>query len=55
MILAEANLYMELGEVDKYTNLVKMAIDRDPQNHLLFYNLGIVSKIRGFNQCEIIR
>jgi tetratricopeptide (TPR) repeat protein len=47
LILAEANLYMELGEVDKYTNLVKMAIERDPQNHLLFYNLGIVSKNKG--------
>jgi tetratricopeptide (TPR) repeat protein len=43
VILLEANIRWELGEVENYKELISKALEIDPTNADLLYNLGIVS------------
>jgi tetratricopeptide (TPR) repeat protein len=43
LILSEADLYLKTNEIDKYADVVKEVIAKDPTNPDLFYNLGVVS------------
>ncbi len=44
LILNEADMYVKLKKMDKYSELMKKAIELDPKNPILYSNLGIVNK-----------
>ena len=44
LILTEANLYIQLGEKDRFSELMEQAIAQDPNNPTLYYNLGVVTE-----------
>jgi tetratricopeptide (TPR) repeat protein len=43
LLLTEANLYLELNDNEKYTQLVSEIIKNDPNNVDLVYNLGVTN------------
>jgi len=47
LIIVEANLYIELDEKDKFKELTKEAIRLKPNDHILFFNLGVVNADQG--------
>ena len=47
LILTEANLYIQLGDKEKFSDLMKEAIDKDPNNHILYFNLGVITADQG--------
>lgn len=42
LILTEADLYIKLGDEARFGELMQEAIEQDPNNALLYYNLGVV-------------
>ena len=47
LILTEANLYIQLGDKQKFADLMKEAIEKDPNNHILYFNLGVITSEQG--------
>ena len=47
LILTEANLYIQLGDKEKFSELMKEAIEKDPKNHILYFNLGVITAEQG--------
>src|SRR5690606_14744137 len=47
LIITEANLYYKLEDVARYKQLTEEAIQLDPNNDDLFYNLGVISADAG--------
>ena len=47
LILTEANLYIQLGDKEKFSDLMKEAIEKDPKNHILYFNLGVITADQG--------
>jgi tetratricopeptide (TPR) repeat protein len=47
LITTEANLYLKLGEKDKFKELMEEASQKDPTNPVLFFNLGVMSAEQG--------
>ena len=47
LILVEANLYIDLDEMDKFKELMIEAIKLKPNDHILFFNLGVVNADQG--------
>jgi tetratricopeptide (TPR) repeat protein len=47
LLLSEADLYMKLGDKDKFKVLMQEAIKRDPENAILYYNLGVINTEQG--------
>lgn len=43
LLLAQANLYYELGKIDIYNKMMKEIVKKDPENARLYYNLGVSS------------
>ena len=43
LILTEANLYLETKDFDMYKKLVNEALEKDPKNADLVFNLGVIS------------
>ncbi|HET8808783.1 MAG TPA: tetratricopeptide repeat protein [Flavobacteriaceae bacterium] len=43
LLQAEANMYYNLGKVDKYNQLMKEIVKKDPENATLYYNLAVTS------------
>ena len=43
MIITEANLYYKLGKTEDFERLMKEAVAQDPNNPVLFYNLGVIA------------
>lgn len=43
LLLTEADLYIKLEKMDKFGELMAEAIKLDPNNPVLFYNLGVVN------------
>ncbi|WBX73217.1 tetratricopeptide repeat protein [Tenacibaculum pacificus] len=43
LLLNEADMYIKLKQMDKFGALMKEAIDLDPTNPTLYYNLGVVN------------
>jgi tetratricopeptide (TPR) repeat protein len=43
LILTEAGIYIKLGEMQRYKELINEAIMQDPSNGVLYYNLGVVN------------
>lgn len=44
LILNQADMYIKLKKIDEFEKLMKEAVKLDPNNHLLYYNLGIVNQ-----------
>lgn len=47
LILTEANLQIKLGNKDEFANLMNQAIELDPTNASLYFNLGVISGEQG--------
>ena len=47
LILVEANLYIDLDEMEKFKELMIEAIRLKPNDHILFFNLGVVNADQG--------
>jgi len=47
LILTEANLYLKLDKKDKFKELMEQAIQQDPTNSTLFFNLGVIAAEQG--------
>ena len=47
LILTEANLYIQLGDKEKFSDLMKEAIVKDPNNQILYFNLGVITAEQG--------
>lgn len=47
LILTEANIYIELDEKERYQDLIIEALAEDPNNAVLYFNLGVVSSDLG--------
>lgn len=43
LILTEADLYLKANDVVNYQRLVNEALEKDPNNHVLYFNLGVTS------------
>ena len=43
LIVSEANIRYRIGEVDKYKELIQQAVELQPDNVDLLFNLGVVS------------
>lgn len=50
LILNEAQLYIKLKEMDKFSALMEEAVALDPTNPTLFFNLGVVNSNEGKNE-----
>ena len=40
LILQKADIYFELGQTDKFGELMQQAVEQDPTNPQLYFNLG---------------
>ena len=47
LLLSEADLYIKLGDREKFKELMKLAIQKDPDNAILYYNLGVINGEQG--------
>lgn len=47
LLLNEAQLYIDLKQMDKFGELMNEAISLDPNNPTLYYNLGVVNSNQG--------
>lgn len=47
LLLNEAQLYIKLKKMDKFGELMQEAIELDPTNPTLFFNLGVVNQNEG--------
>ena len=47
LLLSEADLYIKLGDRDKFAELMKLAVEKDPNNAILYYNLGVINGEQG--------
>lgn len=47
LILSQADIYFELGQTDKFGELMQQAVEQDPTNPQLFFNLGVISSDQG--------
>lgn len=43
LIVSEADIYLKLNDIPTYQKLIKEALDKNPNDHLLIYNLGVTS------------
>ena len=53
LILTEADLYIKLGDEARFASLMKEAIAQDPNNAILYYNLGVVNDNKGNQRASI--
>ena len=47
LLQAEADLYYRIGKIDKYEEVMKQVVKMDPENPLLYYNIGVASERLG--------
>lgn len=47
LILVQADIYLQLKDMNKYAELIQTALDEDPTNPQLFFNLGVISFEQG--------
>jgi len=53
LLLSEADLYIKLGDREKFKELMKLAVQKDPDNAILYYNLGVINGEQGeFNEAK---
>jgi len=51
LIRSQANIYLEMKQMDKYNETIKEVIEKDPNNPELYYNLGVGEDKQG-NKAE---
>jgi len=47
ILLTEANLLLKLGKKSEFGDLMKVAIEQDPTNPNLYFNVGVISQEQG--------
>ena len=47
LILTEADLYIKIGDESRFAALMEEAIEQDPNNSILYYNLGVLNGNKG--------
>ena len=52
LIIAEANIYYKINDIEGYKRLINEAIAKNPTNAELFYNLGIVNTTTNPKEAE---
>ena len=40
IIISEINIYLATNEIEKAQSILKIAIEKDPNNHILYYTVG---------------
>ena len=50
LILLESNIRWEMGEVDMYQSLITKALEIEPNNVDLIFNLGVVNADKGYHE-----
>lgn len=53
LILTEADLYIKLGDEARFATLMQEAIAQDPNNSILYYNLGVINGNQGNREASI--
>lgn len=53
LILIEADLYNKIGDEARFASLMEEAIAQDPNNAILYYNLGVVNGNKGNREASI--
>jgi tetratricopeptide (TPR) repeat protein len=53
LILTEADLYNKIGDEARFASLMEEAIAQDPNNAVLYYNLGVVNGNKGNRDAAI--
>lgn len=53
LILTEADLYIKLGDEARFSALMEEAIEQDPNNAILYYNLGVVNTNQGNREAAL--
>ena len=53
LILTEADLYNKIGDEVRFASLMEEAISQDPNNAVLYYNLGVVNGNKGNRDASI--
>jgi tetratricopeptide (TPR) repeat protein len=47
LLLSEADLYIKLGDRARFKELMQLAVEKDPNNAILYYNLGVINGEQG--------
>lgn len=47
LLLSEADMYYQMGDMTKYKELVEQVLEKDPNNPVLYYNLGVTTAEMG--------
>ena len=47
LLLSEADMYYQLGDMAKYKELIEQVVEQDPNNPVLYYNLGVTTAEMG--------
>lgn len=55
LLLTEADFYIKLNKMDKFGEMMEKAIKLDPNNPILFYNLGIINSDKKGKEEEAIK
>jgi len=50
LLLTEANFYIKVDKKDKFKDLMQEAIQKDPSNPVLYFNLGVITADQGDNE-----
>ncbi|WP_299210352.1 tetratricopeptide repeat protein [uncultured Dokdonia sp.] len=53
LVRSEANIYLEMNQLDKYKEIMQEVIAKDPNNPELYYNLGVGEDKLGNTQAAI--
>lgn len=55
LLLTEADFYIKLDKLDKFGELMEKAVKLDPNNPILFYNLGIINSDKKGKEADAIK
>lgn len=47
LMLSEADMYYQMGDMAKYKELIEKVVEQDPNNPVLYYNLGVTTAEMG--------
>src|SRR5690606_29445021 len=50
LIISEANVQLQMGNREEFKNLIQLALEKDPKNPELLFNLGILAAEAGDNE-----
>lgn len=50
LLLTEANFYIKIDDKEKFKTMMQEAIEKDPSNPVLYFNLGVITADQGDNE-----